>query len=84
MTRAASVIRMTRFVVQLHFDRENHLGPGKIELLGQIEKAGSLRGGPRHGHVLQARVATGWRDEPTSGASVVATRFGGSLLEAPR
>jgi molybdate transport system regulatory protein len=33
---------MTRLVLQLHFDRENRVGPGNIELLERIDETGSI------------------------------------------
>src|ERR1700761_6552367 len=69
---------MTRLVLQLHFDQENRLGPGKIELLRQIEQTGSISAA---GRAMNMSYRRAWllvdAMNRTFHAPVVATRFGG-------
>jgi molybdate transport system regulatory protein len=69
---------MTRLVLQLHFDVENRLGPGKIELLRQIEQTGSISAA---GRAMNMSYRRAWllvdAMNRTFGEPVVATRFGG-------
>jgi molybdate transport system regulatory protein len=69
---------MTRLVLQLHFDPENRLGPGKIELLRQIELTGSISAA---GRAMNMSYRRAWllvdAMRRTFHAPVVATRFGG-------
>jgi len=69
---------MTRLVLQLHFDPENRLGPGKIELLRQIESTGSISAA---GRAMNMSYRRAWllvdAMNRTFRAPVVATRFGG-------
>jgi molybdate transport system regulatory protein len=70
---------MTRLVLQLHFDPENRLGPGKIELLRQIELTGSISAA---GRAMNMSYRRAWllvdAMRQTFQAPVVATRFGGA------
>lgn len=70
---------MTRLVLQLHFDTENRLGPGKVELLHQIEQTGSISAAARAMNMSYRRA---WllvdAMNHTFHAPVVATRFGGT------
>src|ERR1700733_13750644 len=69
---------MTRLVFQLHFDAENRIGPGKIELLRQIERTGSISAA---GRAMNMSYRRAWllvdAMNRTFHAPVVATRFGG-------
>jgi molybdate transport system regulatory protein len=69
---------MTRLVLQLHFDPENRLGPGKVELLRQIEQTGSISAA---GRAMNMSYRRAWMlvdaMNRTFHAPVVATRFGG-------
>jgi molybdate transport system regulatory protein len=70
---------MTRLVLRLHFDAENRIGPGKIELLEQIERTGSISSA---GRAMKMSYRRAWllvdAMNRTFHAPVVATRFGGS------
>jgi molybdate transport system regulatory protein len=69
---------MTRLVLRLHFDAENRIGPGKIELLEQIDRTGSISSAARAMNMSYRRA---WllvdAMNRTFHAPVVATRFGG-------
>jgi molybdate transport system regulatory protein len=69
---------MTRLVLRLHFDAENRIGPGKIELLEQIERTGSISSA---GRAMKMPYRRAWllvdAMNPTFHAPVVATRSGG-------
>jgi molybdate transport system regulatory protein len=69
---------MTRLVLRLHFDAENRIGPGKIELLEQIERTGSISSA---GRAMNMSYRRAWllvdAMNRTFHAPVVATRFGG-------
>ena len=68
-------------VVQLHFDRENRIGPGKIELLERIDETGSISAAGRARDMSYRRA---WllvdAMNRTFNAPVVATRFGGTSV----
>ena len=70
---------MTRLVLRLHFDDENRIGPGKIELLEQIDRTGSISSA---GRAMNMSYRRAWllldAMNRTFHAPVVATRFGGS------
>jgi molybdate transport system regulatory protein len=70
---------MTRLVLQLHFDAENRIGPGKIELLEQIDQTGSISSA---GRAMKMSYRRAWllvdAMNRTFHAPLVATRFGGS------
>ncbi|MDB5403775.1 MAG: putative transcriptional regulator, ModE family [Rhodopila sp.] len=63
----------------MHFDAENRIGPGKIELLEQIERTGSISSA---GRAMKMSYRRAWlladAMNRTFHAPVVATRFGGS------
>jgi molybdate transport system regulatory protein len=69
---------MARLVLQLHFDAENRIGPGKMELLEQIELTGSISAAGREMNMSYRRA---WllvnAMNRTFHAPVVATRLGG-------
>jgi molybdate transport system regulatory protein len=69
---------MTRLVLRLHFDAENRIGPGKIELLDQIDRTGSISSA---GRAMNMSYRRAWllvdAMNRTFHAPVVATRFGG-------
>jgi molybdate transport system regulatory protein len=69
---------MTRLVLRLHFDAENRIGPGKIELLEQIDRTGSISSA---GRAMNMSYRRAWllvdAMNRTFHAPVVATRFGG-------
>jgi molybdate transport system regulatory protein len=70
---------MTRLVMQLHFDAENRIGPGKMDLLEQIERTGSISAG---GRAMNMSYRRAWllvdAMNRTFHAPVVATRLGGT------
>ena len=70
---------MTCLVLQLHFDAENRIGPGKMELLEQIERTGSISAA---GRAMNMSYRRAWllvdAMNRTFHASVVATRLGGT------
>jgi molybdate transport system regulatory protein len=70
---------MARLVLQLHFDAENRIGPGKIDLLEQIERTGSISAA---GRVMSMSYRRAWllvdAMNRTFHAPVVATRLGGT------
>jgi len=70
---------MTRLVFQLHFDAENRIGPGKIELLEQIDRTGSISAA---GRAMNMSYRRAWllvdAMNRTFHAPVVATRLGGT------
>jgi molybdate transport system regulatory protein len=70
---------MTRFVFQLHFDGDKRLGPGKIELLEQIDRTGSISAA---GRAMNMSYRRAWllvdAMNRTFHAPVVATRLGGT------
>jgi molybdate transport system regulatory protein len=70
---------MTRFVLQLHFDAANRIGPGKIDLLEQIERTGSISAA---GRTMNMSYRRAWllvdALNQTFHAPVVATRLGGT------
>jgi molybdate transport system regulatory protein len=72
---------MTRLVLQLHFDRENRIGPGKIELLERIDETGSISAA---GRAMDMSYRRAWllvdAMNRTFNAPVVATRFGGTSV----
>ncbi len=72
---------MTRLVFQLHFDVENRIGPGKIELLEQIDRTGSISAA---GRAMNMSYRRAWllvdAMNRTFHAPVVATRFGGPSI----
>jgi molybdate transport system regulatory protein len=72
---------MTRLVFQLHFDAENRLGPGKIELLEKIEDTGSISAA---GRAMNMSYRRAWllvdALNRTFHAPVVATRLGGTSV----
>jgi molybdate transport system regulatory protein len=69
---------MTRLVLQVHFDAENRLGPGKIELLRHVDLTGSIAAA---GRAMNMSYRRAWMLvdalNRTFHAPVVATRFGG-------
>jgi molybdate transport system regulatory protein len=69
---------MTRLVLRLHFDAENRIGPGKIELLAQIDRTGSISSA---GRAMKMSYRRAWllvdAMNRTFHAPLVATRFGG-------
>jgi molybdate transport system regulatory protein len=69
---------MTRLVLRLHFDAENRIGPGKIELLEQIDRTGSISSA---GRAMKMSYRRAWllvdAMNRTFHAPLVATRFGG-------
>jgi molybdate transport system regulatory protein len=71
--------RMARLVLQLHFDADNRIGPGKIDLLEQIERTGSISAA---GRVMNMSYRRAWllvdAMNRTFHAPVVATRLGGT------
>jgi molybdate transport system regulatory protein len=70
---------MTRLVFQLHFDADKRLGPGKIELLEQIDRTGSISAA---GRAMNMSYRRAWllvdAMNRTFHAPVVATRLGGT------
>lgn len=70
---------MARLVLQLHFDADNRIGPGKIDLLDQIERTGSISAA---GRVMNMSYRRAWllvdAMNRTFHAPVVATRLGGT------
>ena len=72
---------MTRLVLQLHFDPENRIGPGKIELLERIDETGSISAA---GRAMDMSYRRAWllvdAMNRTFNAPVVATRFGGTSV----
>jgi molybdate transport system regulatory protein len=70
---------MTRLVFQLHFDATDRLGPGKIELLEQIDRTGSISAA---GRAMSMSYRRAWllvdAMNRTFHAPVVATRLGGT------
>jgi molybdate transport system regulatory protein len=70
---------MTRLVLQLHFDAENRIGPGKVDLLEQIERTGSISAA---GRAMNMSYRRAWllvdAMNRTFHAPVVATRLGGT------
>ncbi len=70
---------MARLVFQLHFDAEHRLGPGKVELLEQIDATGSLSAA---GRAMKMSYRRAWllvdQMNATFHAPLVATRLGGS------
>ena len=70
---------MARLVLQLHFDADNRIGPGKIDLLEQIELTGSISAA---GRVMNMSYRRAWllvdAMNRTFHAPVVATRLGGT------
>ena len=70
---------MTRLVLQLQFDPENRIGPGKMELLEQIERNGSISAA---GRAMNMSYRRAWllvdAMNRTFHAPVVATRLGGT------
>jgi molybdate transport system regulatory protein len=70
---------MVRLVFQMHFDAENRLGPGKIELLEQIAATGSISAA---GRAMNMSYRRAWllvqAINTTFHAPVVATRLGGT------
>lgn len=70
---------MTRLVMQLHFDAENRIGPGKMDLLEQIEHTGSISAA---GRAMNMSYRRAWllvdAMNRTFHAPVVATRLGGT------
>ncbi len=79
ISASATVRGMTRLVFQLHFDVENRLGPGKIELLEKIEDTGSISAA---GRAMNMSYRRAWllvdALNRTFRAPVVATRLGGA------
>jgi molybdate transport system regulatory protein len=69
---------MTRLVLRLHFDAENRIGPGKMDLLEQIDRTGSISSA---GRAMNMSYRRAWllvdAMNRTFHAPVVATRFGG-------
>lgn len=72
-------------VLQLHFDRENRIGPGKIELLERIDETGSISAA---GRAMDMSYRRAWllvdAMNRTFNAPVVATRIGGALAGRAR
>ena len=72
---------MTRLVLQVHFDRENRIGPGKIELLERIAETGSISAA---GRAMDMSYRRAWllvaAMNRTFNAPVVATRLGGASM----
>jgi molybdate transport system regulatory protein len=72
---------MTSLVFQLHFDVENRIGPGKIELLEKIEQTGSISAA---GRAMNMSYRRAWllvdAMNRTFHAPVVATRLGGTSV----
>jgi molybdate transport system regulatory protein len=72
---------MARLVFQLHFDVENRLGPGKVELLEKIEDTGSISAA---GRAMNMSYRRAWllvdALNRTFHAPVVATRLGGTSI----
>jgi molybdate transport system regulatory protein len=72
---------MTRLVLQLHFDPQNRIGPGKIELLERIDETGSISAA---GRAMDMSYRRAWllvdAMNRTFNAPVVATRFGGTSV----
>src|ERR1700733_3235985 len=72
---------MTRLVFQLHFDAENRIGPGKIELLEKIEHTGSISAA---GRLMNMSYRRAWllvdAMNRTFHSPVVATRLGGASV----
>jgi molybdate transport system regulatory protein len=70
---------MTRLVLQLHFDAENRIGPGKMDVLEQIERTGSISAA---GRAMNMSYRRAWllvdAMNRTFHAPVVATRLGGT------
>jgi molybdate transport system regulatory protein len=69
---------MIRLDSRLHFDAKNRIGPGKIELLEQIDRTGSISSA---GRAMNMSYRRAWLPvdamNRTFHAPVVATRFGG-------
>jgi molybdate transport system regulatory protein len=76
---------MTRLVLQLHFDAENRIGPGKMALLEHIERTGSISAASRAMNMSYRRA---WllvdAMNRTFHAPVVATRLGGTAIGRAR
>jgi molybdate transport system regulatory protein len=76
---------MTRLVFQVHFDPENRIGPGKFELLRQIEQTGSISAA---GRAMNMSYRRAWllvdAMNRTFHTPVVATRFGGAATGRAR
>jgi molybdate transport system regulatory protein len=76
---------MTRLVLQLHFDADNRIGPGKMALLEQIEHTGSI---PAASRAMNMSYRRAWllvdAMNRTSHAPVVATRLGGPAIGRAR
>jgi molybdate transport system regulatory protein len=76
---------MTRLVLQLHFDRENRIGPGKIELLEKIDATGSISAA---GRAMDMSYRRAWllvdAMNRTFHAPLVATRLGGTSMGRAR
>jgi molybdate transport system regulatory protein len=72
---------MTQLVLQLHFDHENRIGPGKIDLLEKIDETGSISAA---GRAMDMSYRRAWllvdALNRTFHAPVVATRFGGTAM----
>ncbi len=70
---------MTRLVFQLHFSPAHRLGPGKVELLEQIDATGSISAA---GRAMNMSYRRAWllvdAMNATFHAPVVATRLGGT------
>jgi molybdate transport system regulatory protein len=79
--RVLVVWGMPHLVLQLHFDRENRLGPGKIELLEKIDETGSISAA---GRAMDMSYRRAWllvdAMNRTFHAPVVATRLGGTSM----
>jgi molybdate transport system regulatory protein len=72
---------MVRLVLQLHFDPENRIGPGKVELLERIDQTGSISAA---GRAMDMSYRRAWllvdALNRTFNAPVVATRLGGTSI----
>jgi molybdate transport system regulatory protein len=72
---------MTLLVLQLHFDPENRIGPGKIQLLEKIAETGSISAA---GRAMEMSYRRAWllvdAMNRTFNAPVVATRLGGTSM----
>jgi molybdate transport system regulatory protein len=72
---------MTELVLQVHFDHENRIGPGKIDLLEKIDETGSISAA---GRAMDMSYRRAWllvdALNRTFHAPVVATRFGGTAV----
>jgi molybdate transport system regulatory protein len=76
---------MTQLVLQLHFDHENRIGPGKIDLLEKIDETGSISAA---GRAMDMSYRRAWllvdALNRTFHAPVVATRLGGTAMGRAR